>query len=315
MSILKILQPKVHALTGGMIANWMPQDTVRVGDYGSLGKARFTRDGSLSNFRVDIETETTRKPSGELRYSDKTDIRVSSKISLMGQAADLARARMQLRVKLSGRGAFVYHLAGINENRLKNERKFFESLVRQVALGARLDDDAVIVISTTQADVATIIVSEMDEGSVDLEAAASDDDDGFLAKAKGQIAFKRAVGSIMHWVAADETIPLLRIVRPVFPDPDGGGGKSLSLAKIGKYVARMLAPERLEIKNINLVNYAPATRNATFQFGQKKIPVEVQLAAVSADELVRSEELSDTVGTKDLQIERIVLPKKGVMEA
>jgi hypothetical protein len=38
--VLKEVQPRVYALTGGFFANWMPPDKVDVGDYGVIAKER-----------------------------------------------------------------------------------------------------------------------------------------------------------------------------------------------------------------------------------------------------------------------------------
>lgn len=82
MSVLAEVQPRVHGLTGGLFANWIPSDQVDVGDYGVIARERFVRDGNLRHFRLAFEVETPEKSKGKLEYSDRA--KFSAKLAAKG---------------------------------------------------------------------------------------------------------------------------------------------------------------------------------------------------------------------------------------
>ena len=118
MAVLTELQHRVHALTGGLFANWLPPDRVEVGDYGVIRGDRFQRDGNLRNWNVSCRVETTKTAAGRLEYSDRAQIQAAlrTRARIAGQRSPSLTAKIDFR----GEGAFLYHLAGITSHRLED---------------------------------------------------------------------------------------------------------------------------------------------------------------------------------------------------
>lgn len=223
MQVLRELQPRVFGLTGGLFANWMPPDQVDVGDYGTIVRNRFVRDGSLRDWDMTFDVQPTKKSKGTLEYSDRVKVTLSGAAKVHGGLTTDVAASANAGLRFSGRGSFLYHLSGITTRRFENSRKFFEDLTRTLIADDRpWDKNSVIVSETRVAQKATIVVSDGKDASLDLRGDFPLTGDGVLADAKGALTVASSRGSLFKWLAADDTIPIIGLVRPVFGGPSGG---------------------------------------------------------------------------------------------
>lgn len=226
MHVLREIQPRVFQLTGGLFANWMPPDQVDVGDYGIIARDRFVRDGSLRDWGIEFDDQPTKKSKGKLEYSDRVKLTLSGMAKAhagLQLAAQAAPPSASAGLRFEGRGSFLYHLSGITTRRFKNSKQFFEDLTRALIAGERSwDKKSVIVTETRVAEKGTIVVSDSRDASLDLHGDFPLTGDGVLAGVRGGLAIARSSGSIFKWLAADNTIPIIGLVRPVFGDPSGG---------------------------------------------------------------------------------------------
>jgi len=288
MSVLSHIQPKIYSLTGGLFANWMPSDHVDVGDYGSIRKERFLRDGSLRDLGLQFAFEETRKAAAKLEYVDGAKFKTGAAVSGETTQTVGVKAKAGVSVQFSGVGAFVYHLSGINQRRFKNPAKFYELLGKELlAERVTLDDDAVLVDEVRLADTSTIIVSESKDGKLDLTTGFNPIGAAFLANAKGKIQVTHSAGSFFRWIADGSTIPLIHLVRPHFPDGPGGSGPSTgSLSKFVRYLRTLVGGRRLEIPEIHLEKYIEQGRRLHYSIKSARESVQMEFRDITVEEFL-----------------------------
>ena len=131
MSVTKIIQPRLHAASSGLFANWMPNACVAVGDFGVIEDHRFVRHGALSEYgEIDSGVEPG-KARNSFDYTDRIDLAVSA----VAAAGAGAGARAKVSVNMADRGAFLYHLANAGFVRAANTRLFHEQLAQILLAG------------------------------------------------------------------------------------------------------------------------------------------------------------------------------------
>ncbi len=291
MSVLAEVQPRVHSLTGGLFANWMPSDTVDVGDYGVIARERFVRDGNLRNYQLAFSVETPEKSKGKLEYSDRAkfsaNLAAKGAAHIPGHPAPKASAE----IAFSGKGAFLYHLSGITTRRLKNSRSFFEDLASKWIAGAiSLEENAVIVNEIRVADKATIVVSEGRDGLLKLQGNFSIDGQAVLADVKGGLSVASSSGSMFQFLGAEGTVPIIGLVRPVMGPPPGGGDVAVASAgpSLFQRVRALFQRNKWDIRAIQLRAYASSAEETTVTV---ELPhgevIAVAFSPVTAEQFMR----------------------------
>jgi hypothetical protein len=291
MSVLAEVQPRVHGLTGGLFANWLPSDQVDVGDYGVIARERFVRDGNLRHFRMAFGVETPEKSKGNLEYSDRA--RFSAKLAAKGavRVPGHPTPKASAEIAFSGKGAFLYHLSGITTHRLMNSRAFFEEFARKwIAGDIALEENAVIVNEIRIADKATIVVSEGHDGLLKLNGNFSLDGQAVLADVNGGLSVASSSGSLFQWLAAEGTIPIIGLMRPVMGPPPGGGGGIAATPRRSFFqtIRALFERAKWDVRLIQLRDYAPSadgiTVTAKFPNGQY---ISVRYTSLTAEQFLR----------------------------
>jgi hypothetical protein len=301
MSVLKEVQPRVHALTGGLYANWMPPDHIDVGDYGVIARERFVRDGNLRDWAVDYGVETTKKSQGKLEYSDRATLSVRAAANLNLNLGEHHSSGASAHIKFSGKGAFLYHLSGITARRLENSRAFYEGLARRWVAGEiNLEPNAVIVSEVRLATKATIVVSEGHEGTLEIGGNFPVDGQAILADVKGNLTVSHSAGNMFKWLAADGTIPVLGLVRPTLGPPGGGGGTPTAMASAIKWIRDLFRSHQWDIRAIRLESYVQDT--ASVPTMTLSVPtgdrIICQVAPLSIEEF---NTLNQSIGTSTIE--------------
>jgi len=239
-AILKYIQPKLYALSNGLFANWLPDTAIVVGDYGVLKNGGFERLGSLRDHgaqfdvhaeMIDGQGDPPGKNKNELEYKDKIDLAVNA----IAEATVPAKQGVKVTLRIKGRGGFLYHLFDVRRIRPVN-RLAFEDEVAKVLIGSSLilPEEGVLVTEVQHAAKATIIVSDHNDGKLELTTNFKPTGSAFLSGAKGSISVGASVGSLFSWIAKNDTVTLLRLVRPTLPPPGGphqpAGGLQAALA-------------------------------------------------------------------------------------
>jgi hypothetical protein len=238
----------------------MPPDHVEVGDYGVITRERFQRDGNLRNWNIVSETETTKKSDGKLEYSDRAQDHVGTTLKASARALGQASAKITFK----GRGAFLYHLSGITSRRLANSRAFFEELAGKWLAGEiRLEENSVIVNEIRVADKATIVVSEGHEGSLELQGNFPLSGQAILADVKGGVSVSASAGSLFRWLAADETIPIIGLIRPVIGPPNGGPPRPGVVATVLKRIRDLFGNNNWDIRAVQLRSFSATPKVTT----------------------------------------------------
>jgi hypothetical protein len=112
-----------------------------------------------------------------------------------------------------------------------------------------LAENSVIVNEVRVADKATIVVSEGHEGSLELNGDFPVGAEAILADVKGGLSMSTSSGDMFKWLAADDTIPILGLIRPVIPGDAGAGGD------LWQRLRDLFKRRQWQIREIPLVNH------------------------------------------------------------
>jgi hypothetical protein len=287
-AILKYIQPKLHALSNGLFANWLPETAVSVGDYGVLRNGGFERLGSLRDYgaRFDagpaaIDAQSPPDGKNELEFKDKIDLSIDAK----AEATVSANQGTKVRVKIKGKGAFLYHLFDVRQIRPVDQR-LFEDEVAKVLISSSLmlPEGAVLVTEVQHAAKATIIASDHSEGGLELSTNFKPAGSAYLSGAKGGISVSASAGSIFSWIARGNTVTLLRLVRPTLP-PSGPGGTAAAgqFQAVLKWAQDLFKARRLSVSEL-VIRPRPASDIVVIAIGNDEF--RLSLSNVSLAEVM-----------------------------
>lgn len=106
MSFITNLQKRINRVTEGYFANWTPDLPISVGDYGDITALRFTRDGNISRYGLDLEIEGKRVKSAKFERED--GVKITKSLAAEGEVND-ALVGCDINVKLKfGKRALFY---------------------------------------------------------------------------------------------------------------------------------------------------------------------------------------------------------------
>lgn len=221
MTVLRYVQPKIKALSNGMFANWWPNSYVEVGDFGIVVNGQFEKRGSLSEYGANFSIEDDPSVRNEIDYKDKFDVKVSAGAGASVPGDNNAKVTVSSR----GRGSFLYHLANIRTRRPASLRQFNEEVSRVLA-GSEIDfpKDGVLITELQLAKKATIIVSDQDDGKLELKTDFKPAGGAFLSGASGHIEAGESYGNFFKWLAQDEMTALIKVVIPKIAPIGGPNG-------------------------------------------------------------------------------------------
>ena len=313
MSVLKHIQPKIHGMTEGLFANWMPNNSVSIGDFGAMRRCAFERSGSLQDHGVEIDSASIEGGKNNLEYKDKSSVDTSASAT----ATDaLPGGGGSAAVQFSGQGSFLYHLSEVDQERPKNMKVFHEQVAQVLLCGIPdFPDDGVLVTEIQHAKKATIVVSDSKSGSLELKTDFEPVGKAFLSGAKGQVSAGASTGSLFQWIANDDTVTLLRLVRPVFPPPPGGpeGGTPLASAVVD-WIRGLVGGRKLHVSELPLLRYVEGeSPSLVFRVAETDHEVELSFAEITVAELIETDEEVATVDedeSVDIEIEEVAYQQR-----
>jgi len=244
-AILKYIQPKLHTLSNGLFANWMPDTLVSVGDYGVLRNGAFDRRGSLKDYGADIYAKPATQGENEIEFKDKIDLSVAA----IANADSGVGPTAKISVTVRGKGAFLYHLSDVHQIRPVRQRRFEEEVAKAlVSPSLELPDEAVLVTEVQHAAKATIVASDHREGRLELATDFGPAGSAYLSGARGNVSVSASAGSLFQWIARNDTVTLLKLVRPKLgPSPGGPGGPALTLSSAIAWLKTIIKAQNLTV--------------------------------------------------------------------
>ena len=296
MSTIKKIQPKIHDMSNGLFANWMPNTKIDIGDFGILQRSAFERQGALTQYGVAFEVEESEGKDNQLGYQNFVKVDMGAEVS----AADkLSGVEASVTLEFSNQGAFLFHLSGINQVRLKNLKSFYEDMGAAILSGdVTLDKEGVVVTEVQVAKKATIIVLDGKSGSINLNTNFKPVGKAFLSGAKGSVKTVTETGSLMKWIGGDDTIALLKMVRPTFSL--GPNGPNIG-QPIAKWVREFVGGRPLHIDDFPLKRYIEPTPDSVtesnedhqliFGVAGTDFEISMRIVEVSVDDIVAQDEV------------------------
>jgi len=304
MSVAKIIQPKLHHMSGGLFGNWLPNNIVEVGDYGIIRNSQFERLGTFVEYGAHFDTKEAPGNRSNLEYKDRLEVSVNALAD--AKAGHGVGAKVSL--KMAARGSFLYHLSNSAIIRPTNTRLFNEEVSR-VLLGDEIEfpEDGVIITEVQQAAKATIVVSDTKQAALDLQTTFKPDGQAFLAGAKGGIKATGSRGSVFQFVAQNDMTALLRIVRPKIAPPSGPGGPAAQISAVEQTVEwfkNLFREKRLRISELVITYKQSPMPHTAIRLGQGGQEFLLRMAPLTVDEVVATStaEIEEEAGD-DLTIE------------
>jgi hypothetical protein len=288
MSVLGIVQPKLHSLTVGLFANWLPNNMVAVGDFGIIRNCKFERYGSLREYGAAFDVDDHDASKTNFEYKDKIKLDFNASVAVDAGAGQSAK----IILTMTDRGAFLYHLSKMMIQRPKSSRQFNEQVAAALIDPAiALPKNVVLVTEVHHAGKATIVVSDSSDCSLDIQTGFAPGGEAFLSGAKGKVKVGNSRGSVFNFIAQDDIVAFLKIVRPTTPPPGGGGPAANAVARSIDWVREWIASRRLEVPALKLryVEDSPQPEIAVSD-SQGREFARIAMADVTAQEMAATDE-------------------------
>ncbi len=228
MSFIKKLQTNINRVTEGYFANWTPESSISVGDYGFVDEYRFTRDGNISSYESGLDLDSERVKTATFERED--GLKVTKKLSVdgaLGETIDDPNAKVSLNLQFGSEGSFLYHLKDITNIQFKERRVAFEKIGTLILSGTINWLDAyVLVVEVKQAGQAVIIVADSANAKMQIECNGSDGLN--LANATGNIGYIRDSSKVIRYEVTETISPLYRVIEFSSTPPGEGSGSPIS---------------------------------------------------------------------------------------
>jgi hypothetical protein len=214
-SIARAYTSALHHHFDSWYATWLPDEPLRLGDYGILTGSRFERLGSVEHLGVGFSVRTS---LAENRYEFATAGAVELRFSGRGAAAGEANARARLEISFAREKAFYFVAANCGLETVEDQVALGEELKQRAREGG-WNTDFVVVTSLLRSGATTIVGSQGNDALVTIEAAAEAAESVDLGAASGgvQLTGSRNVG--LRIVAQRGLTPLVRLSRVLPPRP------------------------------------------------------------------------------------------------
>ena len=205
-SPVKLYQSEMHDNLG-LFATWLPGEMIEVGDAGILQDGRFRRVMSLGE--LDIPADVADTPvQHEIQYTSSH----GTEISLAGGGGLATVANVEIAIRFSTGGAFVFQASGLRQLRLNNRAAVATELLNAYRAG-RWDRKWLLVESTYTAKRATVVVSQDSSAGLVLSADAAGATISSLADPRIGFAVTSTHGKLVHLVGAKDLRPLYTCLR------------------------------------------------------------------------------------------------------
>jgi hypothetical protein len=195
-----------------MYPTWWPDEDIEVGDFGSLTKNIFSKDGNLRHdkgLKYSVIVDGTADPTYEFASKGSQQ----TKIAASGSAASTAgKIAATLRLTFGSAYSVFFNLQGCSGFAVKDKFKFKKDILDLTERGD-WDPGYFIATRVVKADVATIIQSSDSDGEIDLSATDNVIPIDDIFKVAGGVAYssKKSIG--FSCFAKKEIKPLLRLGR------------------------------------------------------------------------------------------------------
>jgi hypothetical protein len=211
-SPVRTYQEEMHGNLG-FFATWLPADPVDVGDIGIFEGGRFRQVSSLAELGIPCEVEVTPGKSG-MQFTSTEGVQLDAS----GGASVPAAARLEVSIRFSGAGAFVFHASGLQLRRLRNRSQVAEAMLANYER-KRWKKEWLLVESVHAAERASIIISEDNSARLVLAADVKLPQSISLADPKVGFEVSATEGKLFQTLGAKNLHPLyscLRVKDPIF---------------------------------------------------------------------------------------------------
>lgn len=293
MSFVEQIQRRIYSRTS-LFGTWLPTDRVQVGEYGSIRRGRFNREGNLRQRGIEVSESRISSTPSTLGFSDRATISRMTKVS--ASAAEAASGTME--IALTGEGAFVYQLQDLIARRIADKETFFTSLFSAI-LSNKLKwrDDFVVIDEVREAGAATMIVLENDAGklTVNGDIPLGEESAAPLAKVGANVTVDIERGSIFQAMGQSSSTPLYGAKRLTF-GPDGPSGAARTISEMFAWVREKLGFVSLLADEVRLVDYTalPDQERATFEIPSARATFAIAAEQLSLDTFLQFSAMEDT---------------------
>ena len=191
-----------------LLATWMPNRSLSLGDYGYLKNSEFQYQGNLKDLGVELTDIRTGTPS-DLSMTSGKSVTISHKIAGSGSVpgSSLGATDVGLTVQFEKKKGVAFRANGAQSHSLTNLPAILDQLLKH----PDWNRDWVVITEVISAESATVLISEEGGTTVDLKAA-TDVGDKNLNIANAELGFQVNVqGNLgFEMVSQGATTPLFR---------------------------------------------------------------------------------------------------------
>jgi hypothetical protein len=163
----------------------------------------------------------------------------------------------------------------------------------------------VLVTEVQHAAKATIIASDHSEGKLELATSFNPTGSAFLSGAKGNVSVGASAGSIFSWIARNDTVTLLRLVRPKVPPPSGPGGSATaaSLQTVLAWAKNLFKARQLSVSELVVCPLPGSSNGVVVAFGKDEL--RLAFSELTLDELMMTiaNEVIEEIVDEPIEIE------------
>jgi hypothetical protein len=156
-------------------------------------------------------------------------------------------------------------------------------------------------------------VSEGSDGLLKLNGNFSLDGQAVLADVNGGLSVSSSSGSLFQWLAAEGTIPIIGLLRPVMGPPPGGGDAVAAVPgrSIFQSVRALFERKKWDVRAIQLRDYAPSADGITITAElPERQAISVGYTSLTAEQFLRLSGYASTVRSKaEEKIQTVTMAK------
>jgi hypothetical protein len=193
-------------------ATWLPNETVELGDVGSLKDFKFSPQTTLDDLGISMGRTGPCAAKSDYYYQSKNGVSVTAKASgdatIPGSSLGVNDAGFS--IKFSQDKATVFRMLGCTGTRILNLDPLMNEILSRYK-NKQWADDRVVVIEAVKASSGTILVSKSSDTQVDLAATVTANIGPLdLANAKAEFNMEKSQDLAFYCIAQNGLTPLFK---------------------------------------------------------------------------------------------------------
>jgi hypothetical protein len=193
-----------------LLASWLPNTNVALGDVGVLEDGLFKQLTTLENLGIAIKIRSGAS-AVDFNLSSESDVRIQS--GAKGEVASMTplAAQANISIEFSRAGGFVFQAGDCYVDEVEDKVNLGKSILALFRID-QWDRQWVVVDSLVRAGSATIVISNSSKASLEL-SANSPIEASSLARISSSFSVSSQTGDIVRFISQPGLTPLFKLSR------------------------------------------------------------------------------------------------------